>query len=143
MDLRGAKKTSNNGGQSGSELPVGFQLIEASFFWVVTISSQAPERLLTPGGGRDGEASPAMAFQRRRKTVRRSPSFSNCICRQRKQKPLMSTGVFRSLDPAEFWDPDQGESFGSRNEAALLFFMNDFSLTALLRTSDERRVLTS
>lgn len=29
-----------------------------------------------------------------------------------------------SLDPEEFRDPDQGESFGSRNEAALLFLMN-------------------
>lgn len=55
MDLRSVKKTSNNGGQSGSEVPVGFRLMDASLFWVVTISNIAPELLLTLRGGKDEE----------------------------------------------------------------------------------------
>lgn len=52
MDLRGVKKTSHNGGESRSEVPVGVRLMDASFFWVVTISNIAPEHLLTLRGGK-------------------------------------------------------------------------------------------
>lgn len=41
----------SNGGQSLLKVPLGFHLMETSFFWVVTISNIGLEHLLTLHGG--------------------------------------------------------------------------------------------
>lgn len=66
----------------------------------------------------------------------REPPVSSCIGTQRKEKLFevrKSKRVFLSLDLEEFRDPDQGESFGSSNEAGVMLgfdeLLRDVSVT--------------
>lgn len=125
--------------------------MDTSFFWVLSVSDTALEHLLSRQGGeehrpqrlKDDGIYHALGWhsegrERPSWDNRREPAFSSsCIGTQRKEELFdvrkSKPRVFLSLDLEEFRDPDQGESFGSINEAGLTLgfdeLLHDVSVT--------------